>query len=51
MKVRNARGFTLIELLIVGQRSFESDSRGTIFFDSTGTVTANPIPTATSLLQ
>jgi type IV pilus assembly protein PilA len=34
-----------------GQRSFASDSRGTIFFDTTGTVIANPIPAATAFLQ
>jgi type IV pilus assembly protein PilA len=34
-----------------GQRSFASDSRGTIFFDNTGTVIANPIPAATTFLQ
>jgi len=34
-----------------GQRSFASDSRGTIFFDNTGAPIANPIPTATTFLQ
>jgi type IV pilus assembly protein PilA len=34
-----------------GQRSFSSDSRGTIFFNNAGTAIANPIPAATSFLQ
>ena len=34
-----------------GQRSFASDSRGTIFFDNTGTAIANPVPAGTSFLQ
>jgi hypothetical protein len=34
-----------------GQRSFATDSRGTIFFDNSGVVIANPIPPATSSLQ
>jgi type IV pilus assembly protein PilA len=34
-----------------GQRSFASDSRGTIFFDNTGTAIANPIPAGTTFLQ
>jgi type IV pilus assembly protein PilA len=34
-----------------GQRSFASDSRGTIFFDNTGAAIANPIPTTTTFLQ
>ena len=34
-----------------GQRSFATDSRGTIFFDNTGAAVANPIPVATPVLQ
>ena len=34
-----------------GQRSFGTDSRGTIFFDNTGAAIANPIPVATPVLQ
>src|SRR5207245_11247013 len=34
-----------------GQRSFATDSRGTIFFDNTGAAIANPIPLATTVLQ
>ena len=34
-----------------GQRSFATDSRGTIFFDNTGAAIANAIPTGTSFLQ
>ena len=34
-----------------GQRSFATDSRGTIFFLNTGVALANPIPTAATFLQ
>jgi prepilin-type N-terminal cleavage/methylation domain-containing protein len=34
-----------------GQRSFATDSRGTIYFDNTGAAIANPIPAATKVLQ
>jgi prepilin-type N-terminal cleavage/methylation domain-containing protein len=34
-----------------GQRSFATDTRGTIFFDNTGATIANPIPAATAVLQ
>jgi hypothetical protein len=34
-----------------GQRSFATDNRGTIFFDNTGALIANPIPAATSFIQ
>ena len=34
-----------------GQRSFATDTRGTIYFDNTGAAIANPIPGATSVLQ
>jgi prepilin-type N-terminal cleavage/methylation domain-containing protein len=34
-----------------GQRSFATDSRGTIFFLNTGAPIANPIPAATAFLQ
>jgi len=34
-----------------GQRSFATDSRGTIFFDNTGAAIANPIPVAQPVLQ
>ena len=34
-----------------GQRSFATDSRGTIFFNNAGAAIANPIPTATPFLQ
>ena len=33
------------------QRSFATDSRGTIFFDNTGVAIANPIPAATAVLR
>ena len=34
-----------------GQRAFATDTRGTIFFDNTGTPPANPIPAAATPLQ
>ena len=34
-----------------GQRSFATDSRGTIYYDMTGAAIANPIPAATKVLQ
>ena len=34
-----------------GQRSFATDSRGTIFVNNTGAAIANPIPTGTTFLQ
>jgi prepilin-type N-terminal cleavage/methylation domain-containing protein len=34
-----------------GQRSFATDTRGTIFFDNTGAPITNPIPGATNVLQ
>jgi hypothetical protein len=34
-----------------GQRSFATDSRGTIFFLNTGVALANPIPAASAVLQ
>jgi len=34
-----------------GQRSFATDSRGTIFFDNTGAAIANPIPVGQPVLQ
>ena len=34
-----------------GQRSFATDTRGTIYFDNTGAAIANPIPGATNVLQ
>jgi type IV pilus assembly protein PilA len=34
-----------------GQRSFATDSRGTIFFLNTGVALANPIPTGATFLQ
>ena len=34
-----------------GQRSFASDTRGTLYFDNTGAAIANPIPGATNVLQ
>jgi prepilin-type N-terminal cleavage/methylation domain-containing protein len=34
-----------------GQRSFATDSRGTIYFANTGAVIANPIPVAATVLQ
>ncbi len=34
-----------------GQRSFATDSRGTIFFNNAGAAIANPIPAATTVLQ
>ena len=44
-------GAVPVTLGSTGQRSFATDSRGTIFFDNTGTVIANPIPAATTFLQ
>ncbi len=44
-------GAVPVTLGSTGQRSFASDSRGTIFFDNTGAPIANPIPTATTFLQ
>jgi type IV pilus assembly protein PilA len=44
-------GAVPVTLGSTGQRSFASDSRGTIFFDNTGTAIANPIPTTTTFLQ
>jgi type IV pilus assembly protein PilA len=34
-----------------GQRGFATDTRGTVFFNSTGVAIANPIPAATLALQ
>jgi type IV pilus assembly protein PilA len=44
-------GAVPVTLGSTGQRSFASDSRGTIFFDNTGAPIANPIPAATAFLQ
>jgi type IV pilus assembly protein PilA len=44
-------GAVPVTLGSTGQRSFATDSRGTIFFLNTGVALANPIPTGATFLQ